>query len=69
MKTETTMHTFRNTSAGWIYKGEVDPATGETTFGELFPDDRVSFDFPSVDSGCESMPLACDECFPGEESK
>lgn len=43
---------------GWIYKGDVNVKTGETTFGELLPSDRVGWDFPSEDSECELMETA-----------
>jgi len=45
---------------GWIYKGDVNVETRETTFGQLLPSDRVAHDHPSVDSDCESMETAAE---------
>ena len=43
---------------GWIYKGDVSLETGETTFGQLLPTDRVAYDYPSEDSDCKMMETA-----------
>jgi len=57
-----TMHVFRKQEHEremvWIYKGEVDVETKETTFGELLPSDRVSNYFPEENYECEEMPEA-----------
>lgn len=45
---------------GWIYKGDVNPETKQTTFGELQPTDRVAHDFPSEDADCEMMENAAE---------
>jgi hypothetical protein len=43
---------------GWIYIGDVNPETRETTFGQLLPTDRVAHDYPSEDSDVEMMETA-----------
>ena len=57
-----TMHVFRREEKElefvWIYKGEVDVETRQTTFGKLLPSDRVSNYFPNDNYGCEEMPEA-----------
>ena len=57
-----TMHVFRKQEHErefvWIYKGEVDVETKETTFGQLLPSDRVSNYFPEENYECEEMPEA-----------
>ena len=52
------MKVFRLYKQVWIYEGEVDISTGQSTFGELLPNDRVSHDFPSVEEDCEMMDTA-----------
>jgi hypothetical protein len=60
--TPNTMHVFRKQEHErefvWIYKGEVDVETRQTTFGQLLPSDRVSNYFPEENYWCEEMPEA-----------
>ena len=51
-------HVFRQINSDWIYKGEFNLDTQETTFGPLWADDKLSFNFPQEDSDCELMDCA-----------
>ena len=57
-----TMHVFRREEKElefvWIYKGEVDLETKQTTFGQLLPSDKVSNYFPDENYECDQMPEA-----------
>ena len=47
-------HVFRNSSNGWLYRGDIS-SDGSTTFGKVESGDKASFYFPSENSECELM--------------
>ena len=51
----TTLHVFRKIDGEWIYIGDVDEQTKETTFSHCLPDDRICDSYPSMSDDCDAM--------------
>lgn len=54
------MHVFRSVAGEWIYKGEFNLDTQETSFGSLWGSDKMSFDFPNEENDLDSMESAAE---------